>query len=133
LGIVKYKDYKSFIVADIPGLIEGAHLGKGLGIQFLKHIERTKLLLIMLDAFSEDFQKDYDILINELKSYSKELSKRKKIVAFTKADVYSDDELAEVKKRKIKGYRAKPLVISAVSGYGIPELLDILWNNLTSL
>ncbi len=133
LGIVKYKDFNSFVVADIPGLIEGAHLGKGLGIQFLKHIERTKILLIMLDAFSEDYQKDYDILINELKSYNKELSKRKKIVVFTKADVYTEEELAEVKKRKVKGYRGKPLVISSVSGYGIAELLDTLWENLTKL
>ncbi len=130
LGIVKYKDYKTFVVADIPGLIEGAHTGKGLGIQFLKHIERTKILLIMLDAFSEDYQQDYNILINELKSYNKELSKRKKIVAFTKADVYTEDDLVEVKKRKVKGYRGKPLLISAVSGFGIPELLDTLWENL---
>ena len=90
LGIVKYKDYKSFTVADIPGIIEGAHEGKGLGLKFLKHIERTRILLFLIDITSENFQKDYDILFNELKSYSKKLAEKKKIVSLSKADIAGD-------------------------------------------
>ncbi len=130
LGIVKYGDFKSFVVADIPGLIEGAHKGKGLGIQFLKHIERTKILLMLIDSMSDDYQRDFDILRKELKSYSKELGKKKLIVAFSKLDVYDDETIEEIKQRKIKGYRGKPLLFSSISGYGIPELLDTLWKNL---
>ena len=73
LGIVRYKDYQSFTVADIPGIIEGAHQGKGLGIKFLRHIERTRILLFLIDITSEDYQKDFDTLYNELKKYSKKL------------------------------------------------------------
>lgn len=130
LGIVKYGDFKSFVVADIPGLIEGAHKGKGLGIQFLKHIERTKILLVLIDSMSDDYQRDFDILRKELKSYSKELGKKKLIAAFSKLDVYDDETIEEIKQRKIKGYRGKPLLFSSISGYGIPELLDTLWKNL---
>jgi len=130
LGIVKYKDYKTFVVADIPGLIEGAHTGKGLGIQFLKHIERTKILLILIDSMSESYQSDYEVLRNELKSYSKELGKKKVILAFSKLDVFDEDAIKEIKARKVKGYRGKPLLFSSISGYGIQELLDTLWKNL---
>ncbi len=130
LGIVQYKDFKTFIVADIPGLIEGAHLGKGLGIQFLKHIERTKILLILIDSMSENFQEDFEILRNELKSYSKVLSKKKILVGFSKVDVFDEDGIKEIKSRKIKGYRGKPLLFSSISGYGIQDLLENLWKLL---
>jgi GTP-binding protein len=130
LGIVKYKDYKSFTVADIPGIIEGAHEGKGLGIKFLKHIERTKILLFLVDVTSENYQKDYDILFNELKSYSKKLADKKKIVSISKADIAGDIDLIKLAKKKIKNADSKLLIFSSATGQGIPELLDFLWAEL---
>ncbi len=132
LGIVKYKNYKSFTVADIPGIIEGAHEGKGLGLKFLRHIERTKILLIMIDISSEDFGADYKIIMNELKSYSKTLSGKKKVVALTKADLLPEEELKDKKYKKIKGYPGKVHIISSASNYGIEKLLDVLWEELTA-
>lgn len=130
LGIVKYKEYKSFTVADIPGIIEGAHEGKGLGLKFLRHIERTKILLLMIDITSEDFGTDYKTLLNELKSYSKTLSTKKKVVVLSKADLITDEELKDKKYKKIKGYTGKVHIISAASNYGIDKLLDVLWEEL---
>ena len=130
LGIVRYKDFKSITVADIPGIIEGAHLGKGLGLKFLRHIERTKILLLMIDVSSEDYVKDYKTLNAELNQYSKVLSKKKKIVAFTKADLIERSELKKIKKRKIRGYDGPILFFSSATRYGIPELLDELWQQL---
>ena len=130
LGIVKYKDYKSFTVADIPGIIEGAHEGKGLGIKFLKHIERTKILLFLVDVTSENYQKDYDILFNELKSYSKKLADKKKIVSVSKSDIAGDIDLVKLSKKKIKNADSKLLIFSSATGQGIPELLDFLWAEL---
>ncbi|MGE5435696.1 MAG: GTPase ObgE [Syntrophothermus sp.] len=130
LGIVKYKDYQSLTVADIPGIIEGAAEGKGLGLEFLRHIERTKILLIMIDVTSEDYQKDYKILLNELKNYSELLAEKTKIIAFSKADLVDEEELKKVKKRKIRGVDEKPLIFSAASNFGIQELLDFLWMKL---
>lgn len=132
LGIVRYKEYKSFTVADIPGIIEGAHEGKGLGLKFLRHIERTKILLIMIDITSKDFADDYKTLLNELKSYSKTLSAKKKIVALTKADLLTEDELKDKKYKKIKGYSGKAHIISAASNYGIEKLLDVIWKELAT-
>ena len=132
LGIVRYKNYKSITVADIPGIIEGAHLGKGLGLKFLRHIERTKILLIMIDVTSEDYGNDYKTLINELEKYSKILSKKKKIVAFSKADLLQKGELKKVAKRKIPHYKGRILVFSAATNYGIQELLDTFWQTLES-
>ena len=130
LGIVKYKEYKSFTVADIPGIIEGAHEGKGLGLKFLKHIERTKILLLMIDISSEDFAADYKTLMNELKSYSKTLASKKKVVALTKADLLPAEELKDKKYKKIKGYAGKVHIVSSASNYGIEKLLDVLWEEL---
>lgn len=130
LGIVKYKEYKSFTVADIPGIIEGAHEGKGLGIKFLKHIERTKILLFLIDVTSGNYQKDYDILFNELKNYSKKLADKKKIVSISKADIAGDRDLEKISKKKIKNADSKLLVFSSATGQGVPELLDFLWNEL---
>src|SRR3989339_1816492 len=130
LGIVYYKDYKSFTVADIPGIIEGAHEGKGLGLKFLRHIERTKILLIMIDVTSEEYQKDYKTLLKELNSYSEILSEKKKILAFTKADLVDQPTLKKVMKRKIRGYSGPVLVFSAATNFQIPELIDELWNQL---
>jgi GTP-binding protein len=96
LGMVYFQPGKSFVVADIPGLIEGAHEGKGLGIQFLKHIERTKALLYLIDCTSDDIKRDYKILANELKAFSKDLPKKKKIIAITKLDIADED----VRKRR---------------------------------
>jgi GTPase len=127
LGIVRYKDFKTLTVADIPGIIEGAHEGKGLGIKFLRHIERTKILLIMIDVTSEDYKKDYKTLLNELNSYSKILTAKKKIVAFSKADLLEEAELKKVLKRKIPGHKGKILVFSAATNYNIRELIDELW------
>ncbi|NCS88355.1 MAG: GTPase ObgE [Ignavibacteria bacterium CG2_30_36_16] len=127
LGIVHYKDYKTFTVADIPGIIEGAHEGKGLGIKFLRHIERTKIILFLIDITSENYQQDYKVLLNELKSYSPKLAHKKKIVALTKADLITEEEAKKLKKKKIRGTETTFLVISAVSHLGIEELLDRLW------
>ncbi len=132
LGIVRYKDYKSFTVADIPGIIEGAHQGKGLGLKFLRHIERTKILLIMIDATSETYQKDFDTLINELNSFSKVLNSKKKLLAFSKADLLDEEELKKLSKRKIKGYKGKIIIFSSATNFNIPLLLDELWTQINS-
>ncbi len=132
LGIVKYKDYAGFVIADIPGIIEGAHQGKGLGLKFLRHIERTRMLLIMIDITSEDYQKDYETLLNELESYSPELAKKKKIVTLTKADLADEDQLKKIKKTKLKNYKDKLFIISAGSQVGLSELLDYLWGQISN-
>jgi GTP-binding protein len=127
LGLVRYGEGKSFVVADIPGLIEGAHEGKGLGIQFLKHIERTKVLLFLLDCMSDDIKRDYNVLVNELRRFRTALPKKKKIIAITKMDVADDDLRAKLKKLKLG--RGIPLhFISSVSKEGMEELMTALWN-----
>lgn len=130
LGIVRYKDYQSFTVADIPGIIEGAHEGKGLGLKFLRHIERTRILLVMIDISSEDYAGDYKTLLNELKAYSKVLAKKKVILALTKADLLPEEEIKKLKKKKIAGHKGPFTVVSAVSGFGMKDLVDLLWENL---
>lgn len=130
LGIVRYKDFQSIIVADIPGIIEGAHQGKGLGLKFLRHIERTKILLLMIDITSENYQNDYDTLINELNQYSKVLSKKKKILGFSKADLVEKATIEKIRNKKIKGYKGPVLVFSSANRFGINELLDLLWEQL---
>jgi GTP-binding protein len=132
LGIVKYKDYKSFTVADIPGIIEGAHEGKGLGLKFLKHIERTRILLFLIDITSENYQKEYDILFNEIKSYSKKLAEKKKIISLSKADLAGDLDLKKKVKKKLRNSDSPILVFSSATGMGVPELLDYLWHELTA-
>ncbi len=136
LGIVKYKDYQSFVVADIPGLIEGAHLGKGLGIRFLKHIERTKLLVFLLDAtlisYEDKKTGDYDMLLNELKSYNEKLLKKPRIICFTKIDALSDGQVKDLNKIKFSKGKQKYHVmkISSVSGENINKLVDEIWHQL---
>ncbi len=131
LGIVKYGDYESFIVADIPGIIEGAHKGKGLGHRFLRHIERTKVIMILIDINSENFEKDYNILFNELKSYSQMLVDKKIIVSFSKADLADESRIAELSSKKFGSEKLNPIIFSAVSGYGMKELKDLMWKSIT--
>lgn len=135
LGIVKYKDYQSFVVADIPGLIEGAHTGKGLGIRFLKHIERTKVLVFLLDStlipYKKNKKEDYEILINELESYDKKLLEKPRMICFTKIDGLIPEQLKELSKIKFPKSKSKekPVVtsISSVTGENLPQLLDKIW------
>lgn len=135
LGLVQYKDFKSFVVADIPGIIEGASEGKGLGLKFLRHIERTKILLFLIDASSENPVQDYKILSKELKSYSPELLKKAHLVAISKMDLIPENERKEFEKKiksKFKDLSTrviKPkeiLFISSVGNIGIEKLLDKL-------
>ena len=128
LGIVSYRDDKSFIVADIPGIIEGAHEGKGLGLRFLKHIERNSLLLFMVPADAGDIKKEYGILLNELKLYNPELLYKNFILAITKSDML-DDELAEMLKSDLPE-DIPTVFISSVAGKGLTELKDIIWEQL---
>jgi len=130
LGIVRVGDYDSFTVADIPGIIEGASEGKGLGIQFLKHIERTGILLFLIDITSENYDSDFATLNGELKKFSPALAKKKKILALSKADVFSEEELAALQKVKIKGYRGKPMIISSATGYNIDAMVKRLWDEI---
>ncbi len=126
LGMVYFQENKSFVVADIPGLIEGAHEGKGLGIQFLKHIERTKVLLYLIDCSSPDIKNDYKILANELKSFSSDLPKKKSIVAVTKMDIADDDIKKKLAKLKFpKGVAVHH--ISAATKTGLQDLLETMW------
>jgi GTP-binding protein len=130
LGIVKYKDYQSFTVADIPGIIEGAAQGKGLGHQFLRHIERTRIILFLIEVTSENLQNDFDILMSELKSYSPKLIQKKIMVSLSKADLIDSKKIKEITRSKFKGIKEKPIIFSSISGFGLAQMLDILWQNL---
>lgn len=135
LGIVKYKDYQSFVVADIPGLIEGAHTGKGLGIRFLKHIERTKVLVFLIDAtlipYKKNKKEDYEILINELKSYDEKLLEKPRMICFTKIDSLTPEQISGLSKIRFpKGKQKEKIIvmnISSVTGENLPRLLDEIW------
>jgi GTP-binding protein len=129
LGIVSYYDYKSFVVADIPGIIEGASEGKGLGLRFLRHIERNSMLLFMIPADSDDIKKEYQILINELSAYNPELLDKSRALAITKSDLLDEELKMELR----KGLPDLPAVfISSVTGEGIKELKDLIWKMLNA-
>ncbi|MDX2195887.1 MAG: GTPase ObgE [Cytophagales bacterium] len=128
LGVVRYRDGLSFVMADIPGIIEGASEGKGLGIRFLRHIERNALLLFMIPADAPDIARDYKILLAELKKYNPELLNKQKILAITKADMLDESYIAEMRKTLPKGITA--LFISSLTGYNIEKLKDMLWKKL---
>lgn len=130
LGIVYYKDYKSFTIADIPGIIEGAHKGKGLGLKFLRHIERTKILLFLIEITSKDIEKDFKILSNELRYYSKKLADRKKIIALSKSDLLDDISIKNIFRKKLFKQDIPTITISSVTKQGIHELLDNMWDYL---
>ena len=128
LGIVSYRDHRSFVMADIPGIIEGAAEGKGLGIRFLRHIERNSTLLFMVPANTEDVKKEYDILLNELKKYNPELMDKDRILAITKCDLVDEGTIKEIKKHLPK--KVPHVFISSVIGKGIDELKDLIWLTL---
>ncbi len=130
LGIVKYKDYKSFVIADIPGIIKGAHQGRGLGYKFLKHIERTKILLMLIDSTVEEPINEYEVLIEELSKFSELLKEKVKVIAFTKSDLLSEEDKKKLSELKVKNYDNKIFVISAVAQDGIANLIDYLWKFL---
>ncbi len=130
LGIVKYRDTWSFIMADIPGIIEKAHEGKGLGYRFLRHIERNAVLLFMIPSDSEDIKKEYGILLNELKMFNEELLDKPHILAITKSDLI-DEELKEMLKAELPE-DIPYIFISAIAQQGITELKDLLWETLNS-
>lgn len=126
LGIVKYRDNRSFIMADIPGIIEKAHLGKGLGLRFLRHIERNAVLLFMVPIDSNDISKDYHILLNELKMYNPDLVDKPRILAITKCDLV-EQEYLDLIEPEIE-IDVSFIFISSVSGYGLLQLKDTLWS-----
>jgi GTP-binding protein len=128
LGIVKYKDYKTFVIADIPGIIEGAHEGRGLGIRFLRHIERNSILLFLIPADSKNIKQEYKILLNELKQYNPELLDKKRILAISKSDMLDDELKKELKKELPRG--VKHIFISSITQQGLDELKDMLWKVL---
>ncbi len=129
LGLVRYAEYKSFVIADMPGLIEGAHTGKGLGVQFLRHIERTRVLVYMIECTSEDPLGIFRVLRHELKEYNSALVKKPSIIAVTKVDLADGAALRGL--GTIRFPKHIPVVhISSVSGRGIQDLLDLLWKKL---
>ena len=128
LGIVEVRDGKSFVMADIPGIIEGAHEGRGLGTRFLRHIERNSVLLFMVPADSDDVRRDYEILLGELTQYNPELLDKQRLLAVTKCDMLDDELLEEMKSHLPEGIPS--LFISSVSGLNIARLKDMLWEAL---
>jgi len=130
LGIVQYRDNRSFVMADIPGIIEGAHTGKGLGTRFLRHIERNAVLLFMIPVDSKNIRAEYDILLNELKQYNPELLDKKRLLAVTKSDSADEELISEI----AQDLPDIPHVfISSVTGQGIVELKDMLWQSFTTI
>ncbi|KAF0130568.1 MAG: GTP-binding protein [Bacteroidetes bacterium] len=129
LGIVSYYNHQSFIMADIPGIIEGASEGKGLGLRFLRHIERNSLLLFMIPGDSNDISKDYKVLLNELQSYNPDLIDKTRLLAITKSDLI-DQELREGIKPNLP--EIPYIFISSITGEGIKDLKDMLWKNLNA-
>lgn len=130
IGIVNYYDDKSFVMADIPGIIEGASEGKGLGHRFLRHIERNSILLFLVPADSKDILKEYRILLNELKKFNPDLLDKDRILAVSKSDMLDDELKKEIKKHLPR--KIKTLFISSVINEGIKELKDIIWESLNS-
>lgn len=128
LGVVSWRDDKSFVMADIPGIIEGAAEGRGLGIRFLRHIERNPLLLFLIPADAADIRKEYDILLNELRKYNPELLDKKRLLAISKSDML-DDELMEQMKAELPT-DLPSVFISSVTGLNIQTLKDLIWQNL---
>ncbi len=128
LGIVAYRDNKSFVMADIPGIIEGASEGRGLGLRFLRHIERNSILLFMVPADSDDIAREYNILLNELKQYNPQLVSKQRILAITKCDMLDDELINEMRKELPAGIQT--VFISSVSGLGISELKDLIWTEI---
>ncbi len=128
IGIVKYYDEKSFVMADIPGIIEGAHEGKGLGYRFLRHIERNSILLFMVSAENLDVSKEYNILLNELKEYNPQLLDKERILAVTKCDLLDKELEKEIKKHLPK--KVHYVFISSVTGEGLKALKDTIWESL---
>jgi len=130
LGVVSYRDEKSFVMADIPGIIEGAAEGRGLGIRFLRHIERNSLLLFLVPADSKDIKQEFEILLNELRKYNPELLDKKRILAISKSDMLDEELITAIKKELPADI---PYVfISSVTNKGIVELKDLIWKNLHS-
>lgn len=130
LGVVQIGDGKSFVVADIPGLVEGASEGRGLGLQFLRHIERTKVLLFLIDANTDNPKKDFQVLLNELKKYNKELLQKEKVIAFSKMDSVTEWKAKLLMKINFGKNYPKPFGISSISGYGIQEMKFLLWEKV---
>ena len=126
LGIVKYRDHKSFVMADIPGIIENAHLGKGLGLRFLRHIERNSVLLFVIPVDADDINEQFRILLNELQQHNPQLVHKPKLVAISKIDL-ADKELREMIKSELDFGGVPYVFISAVTGEGLTELKDKLW------
>ncbi|MEW6510764.1 MAG: GTPase ObgE [Bacteroidota bacterium] len=125
LGIVRVDAGKTFVVADIPGLIEGAHLGKGLGVQFLRHIERTKALVFLLDVTRKDMKNDYHVLLHELREFNPQLTRKPRIVALTKVDTLGKKEATALGKLRFAG--AKSYAVSAVAGTGVEKLVKAMF------
>ena len=127
LGMVEYRDGKSFVMADIPGIIEGASKGKGLGLRFLRHIERNALLLFVIPADAEDIRKEYDTLLNELIQYNPQLADKRRVLAITKSDIVDEEKMKKI----AQDLPDIPYVfISSITGFGIDKLKDILWETL---
>ncbi|MBR4037171.1 MAG: 50S ribosome-binding GTPase, partial [Tidjanibacter sp.] len=125
LGIVEVRDGHSFVMADIPGIIEGAHEGRGIGTRFLRHIERNSVLLFMVPADSDNIAGDYEILLGELRQYNPELLDKERLLAITKCDMVDDEIIAHLKTELPQGIPA--YFISSVAMQGITELKDALW------
>jgi len=136
LGIVKYRDYKSFVMADIPGIIEGAHEGKGLGLRFLRHIERNSILLFLVSCQSPNIYDEYKVLLNELEEFNPELLYKKRVLAISKCDTIDDElemELEKDLKKRMKDKHKVPYIFfSSQSGKKLQELKDMLWQNINS-
>ncbi len=125
LGIVAYRDQKSFVMADIPGIIEGAHEGKGLGLRFLRHIERNSILLFLVPADSDDIVSEYNVLLNELQKYNPELLDKKRILAISKSDMLDTELMDEMRSTLPKN--TESIFISSVANIGITKLKDLIW------
>ncbi len=129
LGIVSYRDNRSFVMADIPGIIEGASEGKGLGLRFLRHIERNAVLLFMVPADADDIKAQYDILVGELEQFNPQLADKPRVLAISKSDMLDDELMQEIEKTLTEG--VPHIFISAVTGMGLTELKDMLWAEIT--
>jgi GTP-binding protein len=129
LGVVAYRDYKSFVMADIPGIIEGASEGKGLGTRFLRHIERNSILLFLVPSDAKDIKSEYEILIRELQLHNPELLDKERILAISKSDML-DEELMDEMKSLLPDIQF--IFISSITGFGLGPLKDMIWRKLTS-